>query len=68
METFSQKNILLKKKQLFQWFYISCSAVTVSSLVICGGNNILPNLTNSQELEPEPQGAVSFWHLGARAA
>ena len=35
-------------KQLFYLFYIFCSF----TLLVCGENNILPNLTNSQEPEP----------------
>ena len=40
------------KKYLFCFrsFYISFNF----TLVVCGGGNILPNLTNSQESEPEP--------------
>ena len=33
-----------------------------ATLLVCGGKNILPNLTNSQEQEPV------FWPLGAGAA
>ena len=38
------------KKQLFYLFYIFCSF----TLLVCGEKNISPNLTNSQEPEPEP--------------
>ena len=38
-------------------FYIFCSF----TLLVCGEKNILPNLTNSQDLEP------FFWPLGAGA-
>ena len=41
---------MVKKKQLFYLFYIFCSF----TLLVCGEKNILPNLTNSQEPEPEP--------------
>ena len=40
----------MDKKQLFYLFYIFCSF----TLLVCGEKNILPNLTNSQEPEPEP--------------
>ena len=45
------------KKQLFYLFYIFCSF----TLIVWGGKNILPNLTNSQEQEPVflPLGAVA---------
>ena len=35
---------MLKKKQLFYLFYIFCSF----ALLVCGEENILPNLTNSR--------------------
>ena len=37
------------KKQLFYLFYIFFCSFT---LLVCGENNILPNLANSQEPEP----------------
>ena len=52
------------KKQLFYLFYNFFCRFT---LLVCGEKNILANLTNSQEPEPEPVGAGCFWLLGAGA-
>ena len=48
---------MVKKKHLFYLFYIFCSF----TLLVCGKKNILPNLTNSQEPEPEPVRAGAAW-------
>ena len=44
------------KKQLFYLFYTFCSF----TLLVCGEKNILQNLTNSPEPEPD-----FFWPLGS---
>ena len=51
------------KNTIIYFFYISCSF----TLVVCWEKYISPNLTNSQEPEPERQGAACFWLLGAGA-